>query len=74
MCQDIFKRMARPTGFEPVAPRLGKRSYFVWGFPSGNPHPILTFLDYGNRLTSISMFSPPGKEKSPLPKQGSCLR
>ena len=43
----------------------------VWGFPSGNPHPIHTFLDYSTRLTSIMT---PGREKSPLPTQGSCLR
>ena len=43
----------------------------VWGFPIGNPHPIHTFLDYSTRLTSIMT---PGKEKSPLPTQGSCLR
>ena len=46
----------------------------VWGFPIGKPHPIHTFLNYYNRLTTISKFSPLGKEKSPLPTQGSCLR
>ena len=28
----VIVEMARPTGFEPVAPRLGKRSFFVLNF------------------------------------------